>query len=417
METLLLNLTGATRFAELNGKRYIVAPMVMISPGVLNGSKGPLYYPLEEIAANADDWNGIPIVVNHPTLNGKPVSARSPEVLEQYGIGYVFKAVANGKLSAEAWIDVEKAESIDTRIVDSLNAGIKLEVSTGLFVDQEAADEGATFNDKAYTHVARNFRPDHLAVLPDTIGACSIEDGCGVLVNKCKCQTENPVTKEPSMAKKELVDNLIANCSCWEDADRETLNTLSDSKLQGLIDAAKPAEPAEEVVENQVETSFEDEAGNVHTWNSETQSWETKIKEVEADDAEPVDNAKPAKAMTKAEWLEIAPEEVRRAVENAINIEAKQRADIIESIVANLEGEAKERLVKHLDVMDIASLQDFQVLNTVKKEEPKKDGSLGSFFGQAGAPAPKQEQTNNQAPQVESLNVPHINYKELSKSL
>jgi hypothetical protein len=31
--------------------------------------------------------------------------------------------------------------------------------------------------------VARNYRPDHLAVLPDQRGACSLTDGCGVMVN------------------------------------------------------------------------------------------------------------------------------------------------------------------------------------------------------------------------------------------
>ena len=37
---------------------------------------------------------------------------------------------------------------------------------------------------KSYTYIAKNYRPDHLAVLPDNSGACSISDGCGVLVNQ-----------------------------------------------------------------------------------------------------------------------------------------------------------------------------------------------------------------------------------------
>lgn len=410
METLSINLAGNVRRETLNGRQYLVAPMVMLNPGVLNGSRGPLYYPTEEVVSNVDAWNGIPIVVNHPTANGKPVSARSPEILEKYGIGYVFKAKGEDKLSAEAWVDIEKAEAINNQIIDSLNAGIKLELSTGLFTEQEAAEEGATYNGKSYSHIARNLRPDHLAFLPDTVGACSIEDGCGVLVNKCKCQTENPNPKEPSMAKKELVDNLIANCSCWEDADRETLNSLSEDKLSSLIEASKPAEKEEQVV-NQVETSFEDEAGNTHTWNDEKQSWETKVKEAPKEEEQVANDAAP---QTEAEWLESAPEGIRRAVQNAIAIEAKQRAEIIEGITANVEGDAKTDLAAELDKMPLDALQKFAVLNS-KKEEPKKDGSLGSFFGQAGAPAPKKDQTNNQ--EFELLDVPTINYKELSKSL
>src|SRR5690606_13771547 len=31
-----------------------------------------------------------------------------------------------------------------------------------------------------YHSVARDYKPDHIAILPDRIGACSIADGCGV---------------------------------------------------------------------------------------------------------------------------------------------------------------------------------------------------------------------------------------------
>lgn len=417
METLLLNLSGNVRRETLDGRNYLVAPMVMLNPGVLNGSRGPLYYPMEEVVSNVDAWNGMPIVINHPTLNGKPVSARSPEVLEKFGVGYVFKATGENKLAAEAWIDIDKAELVDNRIVDSLNAGLKLELSTGLYVDQEAAEEGATFNSQPYSHVARNLRPDHLAILPDTVGACSLNDGCGVLVNKeCKCQTTN--SKEDfSMAKQKLVDELVANCSCWEDADRETLNSLSEDKLQSLIEAGKPAEPKAEEVTNQVETTFEDEDGNVHTWNEEAGTWETKKPEPkEEPKEEAVTNQEPAKPQTEAEWLESAPEGIRRAVQNAISIEAKQRAEIIESIVANLEGDAKDNLVSELDKMPLDALEKFGVLAN-KKQEPKKSGSLASYFGQAGAPAPSQEPKDVTVNQELLLDVPRINYKELSKSL
>ena len=66
-----------------------------------------------------------------------------------------------------------------------LAAGRKIELSTGLFTDNEPARPGATHNGRAYGHVARAHRPDHLAILPDRRGACSVDDGCGV--NNCDC--------------------------------------------------------------------------------------------------------------------------------------------------------------------------------------------------------------------------------------
>jgi hypothetical protein len=151
---------------------------------VLEGSQGSLYYPPEEIGREPHAWNGVPLVRNHPEADGQQISARDPDVLEECGLGHVYRTVANGKLTAEAWFDVDRVRRIDPRILERLRRGEPIEVSTGLFVDAEPAPEGATWNGRAYTHIARNYRPDHLAILPDQRGACSVADGCGVLVNE-----------------------------------------------------------------------------------------------------------------------------------------------------------------------------------------------------------------------------------------
>ncbi len=189
MDTLVANFTAGTRRTRSNGRDYVVAPAVLIVPGVLKGSRGSLFYPVDEIARNVERWNDIPITVGHPTRNGYPIDFAASTTPS---IGSVRNARANGKLIAEAWIDTEKANAVDVRIVESLQAGRRLELSTGLFTDNEDAPSGA-----AYSAIARNYRPNHLAILLDQKGACSIADGCGVLVN------EN--TKENEMN---------ANCDC-----------------------------------------------------------------------------------------------------------------------------------------------------------------------------------------------------------
>jgi hypothetical protein len=57
-----------------------------------------------------------------------------------------------------------------------------LEVSTGLFSDQDSVP--GEWNGEAYDAILRNYRPDHLALLPGGTGACSWEDGCGVRANQ-----------------------------------------------------------------------------------------------------------------------------------------------------------------------------------------------------------------------------------------
>jgi hypothetical protein len=178
---------GHARRATLDGRQYLVAPLTLIVPGVLNGSQGALYYPPDEIARNHQEWGDVPLTVYHPeTKDGKPASASGDGVLDRQGIGFVRKPhISNtGKLRAEGWFDVERMRKVDARVLNSLERGEPIELSTGLFTDNERAENGsADPKGKPYSHVARNYRPDHLAILPDQKGACSLKDGCGVLVN------------------------------------------------------------------------------------------------------------------------------------------------------------------------------------------------------------------------------------------
>jgi hypothetical protein len=190
LETLTANLAGKPRYEEWNGRQYLVVPLTMLVPGVLQGSKGPLLYPAEEVRKSPDDWNHIPIVVYHPMKDGKPVSARSPSILSKYGVGFVFhsRTDSKGVLKGEGWLDVEATRRVDKSVLDSVQLGEPIELSTGLFVDDEPAPEGAIFNDhrgtRKYVGIARNYKPDHLAILPSGKGACSLADGCGVLINR-----------------------------------------------------------------------------------------------------------------------------------------------------------------------------------------------------------------------------------------
>jgi hypothetical protein len=183
MEYFIYNYCACgVRRATMHGREHIVAPLTMIRPGVLHGSKGPLLYPAEEISRNHEAWNGMPIVVYHPDAG---MSARDPRIADRTQIGRVFNAriTDNGTLKAEGWFDVEDTRRVDPRVLRALESGQPLELSTGLYTDNEPAQNGASYKGRPYDYIARNYKPDHLAVLPDQVGACSIQDGCGVLVN------------------------------------------------------------------------------------------------------------------------------------------------------------------------------------------------------------------------------------------
>lgn len=216
MEPFLLltaNLTGTSRHAKLHGQDFLVVPMVILMEGVHNGSNGPLFYPEKELLKSVPNWNHKPLVVYHPTHNGTPISACDADVLEARGVGMVMntkyikgktmptkKRIKGstfnrepGKLVAEAWFNVEQLKKVDERVLMNIESDENTEVSTGLIADY--ITENGNWRGEEYDAMAVNYRADHVAILPDQEGACSIKDGCGLggeLVGNCGCGGGKP---------------------------------------------------------------------------------------------------------------------------------------------------------------------------------------------------------------------------------
>jgi hypothetical protein len=230
-QNITANRAGVVRNATMEGRDYTVVPMVMIVEGVLSGSEGALYYPAEELAKVPGVWNHKPVVVYHPEIAGKGISACAPEILTAQKIGVImnttFKA---GKLKAEAWIEPERANIVDTRIMDAINNNQVMELSTGLFTENESTP--GEFSGKPYTAIARNYRPDHLAVLPDMVGACSIEDGAGFLrLNSAG------LSDDQKKAMKQVEDLLaIRQNELSHDDVYSRLSELITAKYPGTVD-------------------------------------------------------------------------------------------------------------------------------------------------------------------------------------
>jgi hypothetical protein len=191
-------LTVPPHRTTLHNREHLVAPAVLIVEGVLNGA----YIPGTSL--QADTWDFVPIVINHP-LNelGTPISARTPEVYDQYGIGHVYRAeistgTRNGtpvrSLRAEPWLDMDRIEALGGEALQALEMvenELPLECSTGFY--SEAIPGLGVFQDVPYVETLVHVRPDHLALLPNSIGACSWGDGCGLprlhhATSPCACQ-------------------------------------------------------------------------------------------------------------------------------------------------------------------------------------------------------------------------------------
>ena len=167
---------NALQRRTLDGREYAVAPVVALVAGVVNGELAPA----EEIGRFVDAWNGRPVPVGHPKRDGSYVSANSPQGIEE-ALGWFFGAQMDGdKLKGELWLDAAKAQALGGVALDvftRLEAGEHVEVSTAYFNEIEMT--GGVFNGKQYKGVQRFLRPDHVALLPNEVGACSWKDGCG----------------------------------------------------------------------------------------------------------------------------------------------------------------------------------------------------------------------------------------------
>jgi hypothetical protein len=212
--TISTALTVQPSRLTMNNREYLTAPAVLIVEGVLNQA-----YISREVFV-PQDWDAMPVVLNHPMDGtGEAMSARSPEVLATHGVGYLYRSRLGvgqrsgqsvGTLQAEIWLDVAQVQQLGGAAMQAmtmLEAAQPVEVSTGFYSD--AIRERGSFYGTPYREILVNLRPDHLALLPNAIGACSWQDGCGCprlnhtqgacacTSTTCTCE-EVPMTDEPS---------------------------------------------------------------------------------------------------------------------------------------------------------------------------------------------------------------------------
>ena len=433
METLTFNLSGKVRTERKGGREFLVAPVTMAVPGILSGNRGPILYPAEALGADPSSWNGLPLLANHSTDEaGNPVRGNTSEVFAEQGLGLLLNTRFGTGLTSEAWFDVEATDRVDKRILFNVRAGKPIEVSTGLIPELLPNSSGVTANGEAYNAtVSNNLRPDHLAILVDKIGACSISDGCGVLNAKTLLETLREIlgfVKEPQVSNndgntkgdeettmadkkvdKKLVDNLIENCSCWSEEDREVLNGFSEEKLKKLGDVIEQNKQ-QELVANAALEGFEDQRGDMHAYNADSGKWEHVAKKEEPvkKEEEPVANKK-EEPKTADEWLAAAPPEIKSAVANAMDIESREKTAIVERLTVNVADDKKEAVSKRLFTKSLEDLRlDLELLPAPTANEQAASGSVTSLFaGAAGTVANTASDEDEEGPVAETVTLNH----------
>lgn len=218
------------RTETLEGREFLVAPVVPIVEGVHNGE----FLSYEEIAVFPEAWDGIPLPIDHPSdSNGNPVTANSPDVIENDVIGRLFNVAEAPDIRGirgELWIDIEKAEQSDAgkEVLRKLREGEQLEVSTAYFTFTDGVE--GEWKGEPFTASQSVVRPDHLALLPFDLGACSWQDGCGApRVNQFgDSMTKKEDNKTVESNDKEIINRMTVNGQFLGSALQIALQNHSD---------------------------------------------------------------------------------------------------------------------------------------------------------------------------------------------
>lgn len=235
LQVLAVNSIGSVRRERMGGRSYLVVPFTSLGPRVLPGSKGLLYYPRKQVEANPGVWNGVPITAGHPSdpVTNEPLSASyGPDhgkVRRRFQLGVIKNDRSEGGWrKGEAWYDEELTKNRSPETYQKLIANEPFDLSTGLYTDNDFAP-GVTLEGQSYEYIARNYRPDHLAALPNQRGACSVSEGCGMNVNAVP--TNNPFVSEEQRRACYAADDPNWDCDEWNDSTPKNIPKVARNEM------------------------------------------------------------------------------------------------------------------------------------------------------------------------------------------
>jgi hypothetical protein len=176
---------------------YLVENVPFIKSMYLNGG----HVSANQLADNSHSWNLKPVTIGHPKENGSDVSATRPAWLSSH-IGFINNTRMDDKkrLKTDMYLrkDIMDADKEKMNLIESIKGGMQIDVS------------GAYIPSDSKAGVEAILQPDHVAILPNTKGWCSKDDGCGINVNEYKGENMSDLDlgKFKNEFKTELVEDM-----------------------------------------------------------------------------------------------------------------------------------------------------------------------------------------------------------------
>lgn len=171
-----------------NGREHIVVPSYTLPFNIVMNRE---YYPEAEIIANYQSLEGTLAPLGHPTVDGKFVSAFSPEGLNTGFCGAWNRNVElrGNRVYVEKWVDVETASHSEQgrELLSRLEALEKGEskdpIWSSVAVYRQRMPATEDMKAQGADHVVKIMSIDHDAILLHEPPAASPEQGVGLMVN------------------------------------------------------------------------------------------------------------------------------------------------------------------------------------------------------------------------------------------
>jgi len=303
-----------------------IVPAIIIGEAVLLGVgyEYPELVSRQMIINFAHKWNDIPVVIYH-TWD----SAKELETIEASLVGRIYKPeiLMNEEDDDfeepirllvelhinEAWL-LKQKKGKDT--LDRILRREMIEVSSGYYLTKFLRQSGK-FNDKDFGGIQEDADPDHLAILPDQIGAYSIGMGGGLNRMNQEGETQPLITNTEKGAVGMFKKRLLSNGSLSE-AVVTAMDEKEAERVLNALEAGSEKARAEEVSRLNAEfiTNYpESEAGKLAIENA---AKELAVKNADKEDRDNQWKEVEGKVAMTREEFDATPKVGRDVIVNSV---------------------------------------------------------------------------------------------------
>ncbi len=186
------------------GVEHIILTSFTLPPNiVMNGG----LYSTEERNKSFETLNRTPVTVEHPEIDGVFVSANDPETDFDFRFGAFnenARITDDNRIALDKVINVQKALKTEKgkRLLDRIGEvetnedARPIHTSVGVWLDVEEVELSTNDRGQEYTWLAKDMIFDHDAILLDSIGASTPDQGTGIGINKENVKVEHYICGE-----------------------------------------------------------------------------------------------------------------------------------------------------------------------------------------------------------------------------